>query len=236
MPWLSDDKPSHLSVETPHGTVQLPRKRWRFLDASPVSSKRPREEGAAPPPPPPPNASAAMPRASSLEIDLKDPGTWATFLDWGAGVPIWRSSSVARTMIKGVCKCSGHCGTAGHKYWCGCSLELVVEGTNFCEACGCSVPGCAKERSARLRGKKSWGLCTAHGKACDALSLELRVTRAARSSILAMIPSDVPDFLRHSLTVRNQTDSMMVLLKVLLALIKEPVSYTHLTLPTKRIV
>jgi len=89
---------------------------------------------------------------------------------------------------KSPCQCSGHCYTPGHNYRRGCACNEVLQGSQYCVDCVCSMPGCLKPR---YRGKR----CHKHGKLVNALPLALRAVEACGAAPMDLMCIDIMMFL-----------------------------------------
>ena len=99
-----------------------------------------------------------------------------------------------RTKKSKKCACSGHCYQPGHRYRSGCEEKAVVAYSNYCLACKCVVPGCARPR---LRGVR----CHSHKAVWVDLPLELRATSVIRNHVSQIFPCDGTDFISRFLVV-----------------------------------
>ena len=114
------------------------------------------------------------------------------------------------------CQCSGHCYVAGHRYHGGCSCTWVVQGTQHCRECLCSVPMCT---CGRLRGD----LCFKHKNIFDQLPEHVKIVRDCRSMVDVLMPCDVVDFTGHCADWWDDPVATLIA-----AMLKEPKATTAL--------
>ena len=91
------------------------------------------------------------------------------------------------------CKCSGHCNMKGHRYRSSlpgtqvCTCTSLVEDTDFCVGCKCSIAKCSRPRH-------KGDLCYRHGRGLAKLPWRFQAMRAARDILQRMTPCDVIAF------------------------------------------
>ena len=108
------------------------------------------------------------------------------------------------------CLCSGHCMNPGHRRH-GCQNRELVQGTNLCVSCLCTVPECNAPRYDNAQ------LCSYHARIASKLSWEWIITRETRSCLDALMPCDVEVYLQRWNSFKDDLASV-----IMIAAIKEP--------------
>ena len=121
------------------------------------------------------------------------------------------------------CKCSGHCRVYLHMKMQCCKSRDLVNDTNYCKSCGCSMPG-----RGRSRRRSDW--CIMHRHVAEGLPAAARLAVGMRELAHLLVPVDVMDFLNlHEFILGD------LAFTIIIALVKEPTATQVMHMEWKRL-